>query len=71
MLPSVGRCVHYIMPNGAQRAAVVIKVNEDFDVDIRVFTHPDDGLHYSSGLYFVPKVSYGNSVGQWHWPEKT
>lgn len=69
---SVGRIVHYVMPNGQHRAAMVINVDpSDPRPDLRVFTHPMDGLEYSNGMLFVEKVPMSEGdVGTYHWPEK-
>ena len=81
-VPSVGRMVHYILPDGPcrgqHRAAVI--VNDwgvhalDQRIQLQVFTDGgNDGVKYESGLYWATSVLYADpdkqELGSWHWPE--
>lgn len=76
-LPTIGRLVHFVLnvgPNkGAHRAAIVVKVINDYTCSLQVFS---DGTKSEGDC--APNVFYkgsaindetGHSLGTWHWPE--
>jgi hypothetical protein len=78
--PSVGRIVHYILPDGPStgehRPAIIVKVWNDTypGVQLQVFTDgSNDGNTHKSGLFWATSVPYAdpseNTPRTWHWPE--
>ena len=66
-----GRIVHYVMPNGVHRPAVVVHVwdREKGTANLTVFTDPAlDG----ENLRYSVQVEYANrpTPNTWHWVEK-
>ena len=74
--PSIGRIVHYVMPDGPNqgesRPAMVVRVWSDTTVNLQVFTDGTaDGGAYSGGLVKAASVEFSEDVSQlgtWHWP---
>ena len=81
--PTIGRIVHYVLPNGRNRGehrpAIIVKVwsdNPGGAVQLQVFTDSDaQGLSNDE----IPNPSWRTSVmqdesaqkpGSWHWPER-
>lgn len=77
---SVGRIVHYVMPEGraqgGHRAAVVVRVwdAEAGYVNLQVITDgTNDGPECASGLLWATSVlpdEETKAEGTWHWPER-
>jgi len=82
IVPSVGRIVHYVMPSGEHRPAIIVQVWEPESglVNLQVFTDgPNDDM--SLGIT-GPNDNWRGSVPQyhgdplsapqntWHWPER-
>lgn len=76
--PSIGRVVHYVLPDGpniaAHRPAIITDVREDGTVDLQVFSTGDgtgvgDAL---PGVFRQAAVPHDDShqTGTWHWPER-
>jgi hypothetical protein len=65
---TVCRMVHFTMPGGAHRPAVVVKVNDSGSVNLQVFTDVDD--QGTNNTMWKGSVEEGPEVGQWHWPER-
>lgn len=77
-----GRIVHFVMPNGVHRPAMVVHVWDKRSgyVNLQVFT---DGMNdnimntvendFSSGLYWATSIypdETEKKPGSWHWIEK-
>jgi len=72
--PSVGRIVHYVLPDGpsagAHRPAIIVRVWSAQCVQLQVFTDgSNDGPGYKSGLVWRTSVLLGLDENTWHWPE--
>lgn len=74
-----GRIVHFVMPNGDHRPAIVVKVwnKESGLVNLQVFTDGlnDSPIHSdeSPGLMWATSITpdeSGQRGGSWHWIEK-
>ncbi len=70
-----GRIVHYVMPDGQHRPAVVVQVwNKDTGCsNLQVFTDgSNDGPDYRKGLFWATSVIYSENKepSTWHWPER-
>lgn len=78
-MPSIGRVVHFVMPDGQHRPAFVVRVWDHELVNLQVFT---DGYNDSppSGVNIawetsVPHVEEAAGTDDrtffrtWHWPE--
>lgn len=63
--PMIGSVVVYVAADDYTQPAVVIKVHEDFTVDIKLLLEST----YASGLKFNVKHSIGN-YGHWCFPEE-
>ena len=80
MKPSVGRIVHYVLPNKEHRAAIIVKIPADGNdlgkemVNLSVFTSwIDDAAAYDTrGLVYQPYVEHdeGCEIRTWHWAER-
>lgn len=71
--PSTGRIVHFVMPDGACRPAVVVRVWEEGRCNLQVFTDgSNDGAGHESGIKWATSVSYSEEAkpSTWHWPER-
>lgn len=77
-VPSIGRIVHYVLPAGQHRPAIIVHVWSPGHFmgtsQLQVFCDGDGGA-YNDGL---PNVVWRTSVvhdeetkapGTWHWPE--
>jgi hypothetical protein len=79
MKPTIGRIVHFVMPSGTIRPAMVVSVSGDL-LNLQVFLdgpndlhNPDNGVlpgTAANGLWWVPSVGAGaaDQVQTWHWP---
>jgi hypothetical protein len=74
-----GRIVHYVMPNGDHRPAIVVRVwrgpcgEESGCSNLQVFTDGrNDGPGFESGVHWATSVAYSDEPkpGTWHWPER-
>lgn len=70
-----GRMVHFVMPNGEHRPAVVVRVwnKETGYVNLQVLTDgSNDGPGCEKGIRWETSVDYSEEFGirTWHWPEK-
>lgn len=74
-----GRIVHYVMPNGKHRPAIVVQVwNRDKgEANLQVFLDGTNdtqngwpGFHTSPA--WIGTVAYSENFlcGTWHWPER-
>lgn len=81
MKPSIGRIVHYRLPDGRSagdlRPAIVVTVwPEDGtphggSLQLQVFTDgTNDGPSYASGIAWKTSVVEGTDLGTWRWPER-
>ncbi len=78
MKPSVARIVHYVLPNGAHRPAIITCVpliSECPDqVNLQVFLDGgNDDVPANQGTTWVRGARYDETgmVGNsWHWPER-
>lgn len=67
MTPTVGRIVNYVLPNGAIRPAIVVRVWDDGRLQLQQFTdQTNDGEPL--GIVWRTSVVEGCEPGQWHWP---
>lgn len=64
---SVSRMVHFVMPNGQHRPAVVVHVNEDGTPNLQVFT---DAIDNHANVILKQRVQEGTEAHTWHWPEQ-
>lgn len=74
-----GRIVHYVMPSGDHRPAIVVQVcpkewgYPPGAVQLQVFTDgSNDGLEYTSGIFWATSVQYSETPAPqtWHWIER-
>ncbi len=70
-----GRIVHFVLPGGEHRPAIVVKVwgFKAGYVNLTVFTDwGNDGLNYSKGIVWETSVDYSEAPAPrtWHWPER-
>lgn len=69
-----GRMVHYVLPSGGHRAALIVKKqNENGCCNLQVFTDGmNDGPKYEKGFVRVSSVNYSESPtpNTWHWIEE-
>lgn len=77
MTPSVGRIVHYVLPDGRNRGthrpALIVAVWSETIVNLQVFTDgPNDGNDYVTGQVWRTSVRFAEEgdFGTWHWPER-
>jgi hypothetical protein len=71
-----GRIVHYVMPDGEHRAAIVVKVwdheGETGCANLQIFTDGTNDLTYGPNLWWKTSVLADNAdkkIGTWHWIE--
>lgn len=73
-----GRIVHFVMPDGAHRPAIVVNVWQvsgqcEGYVNLQVFTDgANDGQAFASGLLWQTSVCHDTDTkkpGTWHWIE--
>ncbi len=60
--PTAGRIVRFVEPNGEERAAIVVRVNQDQSVNLHVFL--DNAVQHQHSVFC------GDDAGCWHWPER-
>lgn len=83
MIPSIGRIVHFVLPNGEHRPAIIVRVSEEKPtensvVQLQVFTDGsnDASQHQrenSLGLLWRTSVRQDNEAklpGTWHEAER-
>jgi hypothetical protein len=80
MKATVGRTVHYVLPDGTNRGdhrpAVVVRVWDQSaaSIQLQVFTDgSNDGAHYAMGVAWKTSVHQDEEKkepGTWHWPER-
>ncbi|MEA2722608.1 MAG: hypothetical protein QOH59_379 [Gemmatimonadales bacterium] len=75
-LPSIGRQVHYVLPDGPHagehRPATIVRVWSGTMVNLQVLSDgSNDGQGYEHGLVWVTSVDYSDDPRprSWHWPE--
>lgn len=82
----IGRIVHYVMPGGQQRPAMIVHVHEgSAAVNLQVFTdgsndvyptgpHESNALNAAiqTGIVWRTSVPFDpdGGVATWHWPER-
>lgn len=72
-----GRMVHFVLPNGEHRPAVIVRVWHvtgacDGYVNLQVFTDgTNDGQENAAGIVWKTSICFdeNKSVGTWHWIE--
>lgn len=81
IIPTIGRMVHYKMPNGDVRPATIVSVINDDMINIQVFTdgvndaamlkEKDGGIAdmimASRGIMWKTSVARGDGNGEWNW----
>ena len=76
MAPTVGRIVHYVMPNGGHRAALITRVHGTSCVNLAVFPDGDGEADApqirKTSVTFREEHCEGRAEGAntWHWPER-
>lgn len=80
MKPTVGRIVHYVLPQGRNagehRPGIIVKVWSDTTVQLQVFTDSDkagsnnDMIANPLWATSVTVDEAGEKSGTWHWPER-
>lgn len=70
-----GRLVHFVMPDGQHRPAIVVRVwsKETGYCNLQVITDgSNDGQENTSGMRWETSVNYseGKEPRTWHWIEK-
>lgn len=75
---SIGRIVHFVMPDGTHRPAIVVAVNDKESVNLQVFfdgeneqTAAHNERLYGTGWRTSVKFTFGKKAvpGTCHWPE--
>ena len=75
MIPFIGRIVHFVLPNGEHRPAIIVRVwdsasSPESYVNLQVFTDSDnDGLQNTMWRISVRQDVENMAPGTWHWPE--
>lgn len=74
---SIGRIVHYVLDGeaasvGQHRPAIILRVDGEDQVSLRVFCCDDDGARYAAGTVARSQVALdeAGTPGTWHWPER-
>ncbi len=74
-----GRIVHFVMPNGEHRPAIVVRVWRDLQdrypgyCDLQVFTDgTNDGPENAAGIRWETSIQFSKEPQPrtWHWPER-
>jgi hypothetical protein len=72
-LPSIGRIVHFVMPSGNHRPAIVVNVTAEGSSrpTLQIFTdskndHPRENIHQAHDVEYDEHGAFGT----WHWPER-
>lgn len=77
IIPSIGRIVHFILPTGEHRPAIIVKVwdrapHESTPVNLQVFTDGENealpNVMHRCGAYQAPANQ--GQVGTWHESER-
>lgn len=66
MTPTIGRIVIY-REAAREYPAMVVRVNDDYSVDLQVFFDDGDGC----SLFRDVRESSADVAGTWHWPERS
>lgn len=73
---AVGRIVHFVMPSGEHRPAVIVKVwnvwnKETGLVNLQVFTDgANDKMEHGTNWETSVEYSEAKLCRTWHWPER-
>ena len=76
MIPSIARTVHYVLPNGEHRPAIIVRVwdpspTEKSLVQLQVFTDgSNDGLQNVEWRTSVHQDADTKAPNTWHEPER-
>jgi hypothetical protein len=69
-----GRMVHYVMPDGVHRPAVIVRVwnRETGYSNLQVFTDGTNDPGGANGIMWKTSVNYSKDPvpGTWHWIER-
>lgn len=74
--PSIGRVVHYVLPDGRHpsecRPAFIVRVWNDELVNLQVFVDGTNDYADYNGSVWATSVHYSDvhEVRTWHWPER-
>ena len=77
MIPSIGRIVHFVLPDGQHRPAIIVRVWDDIPtpeslVQLQVFTDGEnDGLQNVEWRTSVQQHALTPKPGTWHEPERS
>lgn len=77
----LGRIVHFVLPSGIPRPAIVVRVWDNDVVNLQVFTDgindsalglgtPANVVHQASIPHEVPTAAKSLSPATWHWPDE-
>jgi len=77
-----GRIVHFVMPDGQHRPAIVVRKWNDYNgcCNLQVFLDGTNDANskatreqMDTGIMWVTSAEYSDTKGQrtWHWPEHT
>jgi hypothetical protein len=75
IIPSIGRTVHFVLPSGEHRPAVIVRVfdpspSENSRVNLQVFTDAtNDGLDSIVWRTSVAQDAEQMKPSTWHFPE--
>jgi hypothetical protein len=74
---TIGRVVHYVLPDKQHRPAMVVRVHDQESglINVTVFTDwSNDGKFFDTrGIVHAQCVEHdptGEKIRTWHWPEK-
>jgi hypothetical protein len=76
MIPSIGRIVHFVLPSGEHRPAIIVRIwdfvpTASSSVQLQVFTDgSNDGLNYVEWRTSVHQDAETKAPGTWHEPER-
>lgn len=72
-VPSIGRLVHYVMPNGKHRPAMIVEAwDNSSHLNLQVFTDGSNDGPDTPSMLWQTSVEYAESPAPntWHWPER-
>jgi hypothetical protein len=75
IIPSIGRIVHFVLPSGQHRPAIIVRVwgekpTEDSLVNLQVFSDgTNDKLKGTEWRTSVHQAEANKKPGTWHAPE--
>ncbi len=65
--PTIGSMVHYVMPGGDHRPALVLHTNTECEFDLKVFDYDTYGGDYNREFHsFEAKWDEGKAPHTWH-----